>query len=45
MCGLSPLEAVYAGTPNTGEIYSVSTDCIPMPGESIPGVECMGRVV
>ena len=36
---------VVIGITNTGEIYSVPAVCIPTTGESIPDVECMGKVV
>ena len=31
--------------PKTGEIDSEQIDCKPMTGESIPGVDCIGKVV
>jgi len=31
--------------PKTGEINSEQIDCKPMTGESIPGVDCIGKVV
>ena len=31
--------------PKTGEINSEQIDCKPVTGESIPGVDCIGKVV
>jgi len=47
VCVWSHPGIVWGGLPNrpTGEIYSVPAVWILMTGESIPGVECMGKVV
>ena len=37
--------AWYTYIPKTGEINSEQSDCKPMTGESIPGVDCIGKVV